>query len=93
MTKYAWNHHPNGKEHAIKAWREEHPDQHDQPDPDDATLQAWFVAREREGMLDEWRAQHPGKTPPDDAELRRWYIDYRNMGAVNIARHLGKPFH
>lgn len=50
---YAWGHDPNGKEHAIKFWREEHPDQ---PDPDDEMLHAWFVAREREDILDEWRA-------------------------------------
>ena len=69
MTTYAWGHNPEGKKPSLLAWREEHPGQ---PDPDDATLQNWVAALEREGMLYEWCEAHPGRPIPDDAEVRQW---------------------
>ena len=61
------------------AWREEHPGQ---PDPDDATLQNWLAARERESMLYEWSEAHPGRPIPDFAEVRRWCILQRGHSSA-----------
>ena len=79
--QYAWSHRPNGKEHALEFWRLEH---EGQPDPDDATLNQWFVDNERESMLEWWNDLNPGEPVPDDVKLRDWYIGQRSMGIRNL---------
>lgn len=81
MTTYAWSHNPEGKKPSLLAWREEHPGQ---PDPDDATLQNWVAALERESMLYEWCEAHPGRPIPDDAQVRQWCIEQHSTPTKNL---------
>ena len=88
---YAWSHNPEGKKPSLLAWREEHPGQ---PDPDDATLQNWLAALERESMLYEWCEAHPGRPIPDYAEVRRWCIEQHTeiIGSADLALNAPQTF-
>jgi hypothetical protein len=65
----------------LEAWREEHPGQ---PDPDDATLQNWLAAVERNSRIYEWSEAHPGRPVPDYAEVQRWCIEQHTPGTGDI---------
>ena len=77
MTGRPWDHKPDGREHALEFWREEHPGK---PDPSDDALHQWFADIERDCAIERWREDNPDKPLPDDRKaLHKWYVEQWQM--------------